>query len=126
MITTILLFRFRNKSRGGSTVPPSDRLGLASHQRTRPMPATTTITAHCIPTCHDPIWNPGSDSYTVNAAEVITLLEDLKEERYAYILLEYNNQITVGYGLDCDPEGWGTEYNQLTLSEINFWRKYIG
>jgi hypothetical protein len=40
--------------------------------------------------------------------------------------IEYNNQITLGYGLDCDPEGWGTEYNQLTLSEINFRKKYIG
>jgi hypothetical protein len=88
--------------------------------------ATATITAHCLPIHHDPVWNPGADRYTVPAADVITLLEDLKEERYAYILIEYNNQITLGYGLDCDPEGWGTEYNQLTLSEINFWKKYIG
>lgn len=85
----------------------------------------TTVTAHCLPTCHDPIWYPGADHYTVPAVDVITLLEDLKEERYAYILLEYNNQITVGYGLDCDEEGWGTEYHELPLSEINFQKKFI-
>ena len=88
--------------------------------------ATATVTAHCIATTHDPLWNPGTDRYTVDAADIINLLEELKEERYAFILLEYNNRITIGYGLDCDSEGWGTEYNHLTDSEINFQKKFIG
>ena len=86
---------------------------------------TATITAYCISTVHDPFWNPGVDRYTCAAADVITLLEELKEERYAYILIEHNDKITLGYGLDCDEDGWGTEYEQLTQSEINNQRKYI-
>jgi hypothetical protein len=85
----------------------------------------TTATAYCIPTTYDPFWNPGIERYTVPAQDVITLLEELKEERYAYILLENDDKITLGYGLDCDEEGWGTEYTILTQSEINSQRKYI-
>jgi hypothetical protein len=86
---------------------------------------TTTITAYCIPTTYDPLWNPSTDKYTVDAAKIINLLEELKEERYAFILLEYNGELTIGYGLDCDPEGWGDEYEQFTISDVKYWKKFI-
>jgi hypothetical protein len=86
---------------------------------------TATFTAHCIPTTHDTLWNPGVDRYTQPAADMVNFLDEIKEEGYAFILIEYNNQITLGYALDGDCEGWGTEYETMGEKSIAFWKQFV-